>query len=248
MKFISKKKDRKLWTTVRTLGKNLRKRMRQVPSPVKVAMVYLLAVMVMTSIFLWRAARYYPDTSFKGPDENIHDVTGGEEDKKEPAPVGESDPALKPVNGDSEKEEETAPLPGPAVWPVSLNERKILTRFDDHITYYTPYGQEGHRWHLGIDIAAPEGTPVVAVWEGKVLHVAVFFGVSSIKIEHGGNYITFYENLSEILVKPGDRVKQGQLIGKVGNAAVRDRGLSVSYLYFEVKANGDYGDPLKYLP
>lgn len=75
------------------------------------------------------------------------------------------------------------------------------------------------RFHAGIDIAAPQGTPVVAVHEGKVA-IADYLGGYGLQIllhHEGGKRATRYAHLSEIFVQSGQLVKQGTIIGLVGS-------------------------------
>jgi len=71
----------------------------------------------------------------------------------------------------------------------------------------------------GVYLATEPGSKVRAVFEGKVLQIQLIpGGNTSILIKHG-NYITVYENLKEVYVKPGDKVKTKQVIGKVATDA-----------------------------
>jgi murein DD-endopeptidase MepM/ murein hydrolase activator NlpD len=93
--------------------------------------------------------------------------------------------------------------------------------------------------HSGRDLAAPEGTPVVAVLAGKVVSSGPAGGYGlAIEIEHGGlNRRTLYGHLSELFVKEGDRVGQGEVIGRVGST-----GLSTGpHLHFEMRIPQDGG-------
>lgn len=73
--------------------------------------------------------------------------------------------------------------------------------------------------HTGTDLAAPMGTPVVAALTGRVIMSDFFGGYGlAIALEHtNGTQQTLYGHLSEIFVKPGDVVKQGTVIGRVGS-------------------------------
>lgn len=75
------------------------------------------------------------------------------------------------------------------------------------------------RFHAGTDIAAPTGTPVLAAYAGKVITADWLGGYGlSVLLEHDqGKSATRYAHLSEIFVKPGQAVKQGAVIGFVGN-------------------------------
>lgn len=74
------------------------------------------------------------------------------------------------------------------------------------------------RPHYGLDIAAKTGTPVSAPAGGVVTlaHKDMFYSGGTLIIDHGNGLSSSFLHLSEILVKPGQSVKQGQLIGKVG--------------------------------
>jgi murein DD-endopeptidase MepM/ murein hydrolase activator NlpD len=94
--------------------------------------------------------------------------------------------------------------------------------------------------HNGEDISAPLGTPVAATNDGVVrLTVDHFFSGKGIFIDHGLGFYSMYFHLSEVLVKDGDVVKAGQLVGKVG-ATGRATG---PHLHWGVKLNGARVNP-----
>ncbi len=72
--------------------------------------------------------------------------------------------------------------------------------------------------HAGMDIAAPEGTPIKAAADGIITLTApeLFYSGNVVVIDHGYGLQTIYAHLSRIDVKKGDKVKQGDIIGKVG--------------------------------
>ncbi len=74
------------------------------------------------------------------------------------------------------------------------------------------------RPHYGVDIARPRGTTVVAPADGVVIFAEsdLFFSGGTLIIDHGLRFNTSYLHLSKLLVKVGDRVKQGQPIAEVG--------------------------------
>jgi murein DD-endopeptidase MepM/ murein hydrolase activator NlpD len=103
----------------------------------------------------------------------------------------------------------------------------------------------GFRWgrmHSGIDLAAPVGTPVKAALAGKVAFTGWYGGYGLLVIINHGRVRTFYGHLSVILVKSGQKVKQGTLVGLVG-ATGRAYG---SHLHFEVERDGRKINPLPY--
>jgi murein DD-endopeptidase MepM/ murein hydrolase activator NlpD len=89
------------------------------------------------------------------------------------------------------------------------------------------------RFHSGTDLGAPQGTPVMAAFSGKVA-VADFmggYGLAVVLQHNKGSEETLYAHLSEIFVKPGETVKQGEVIGRVGST-----GLSTGpHLHFEFR-------------
>ncbi|OAB57371.1 hypothetical protein AY599_20030 [Leptolyngbya valderiana BDU 20041] len=89
------------------------------------------------------------------------------------------------------------------------------------------------RFHTGTDIAAPLGTPVLAAFTGRVAVADALggYGLTVILEHNDGTAETLYAHMSELLVRPGDRVEQGQVIGRVGST-----GYSTGpHLHFEVK-------------
>lgn len=99
------------------------------------------------------------------------------------------------------------------------------------------------RPHTGVDISAAKGTPVHATADGVVSRQEPGSGYGiSVVLNHGYSYQTVYAHLSKKLVKPGEKVKRGQVIGYVGNT-----GLSFgSHLHYEVIKNGKHVNPVHY--
>jgi murein DD-endopeptidase MepM/ murein hydrolase activator NlpD len=98
------------------------------------------------------------------------------------------------------------------------------------------------RPHLGVDYAAPTGTPVVAVGTGTVT-MAGRRGANGnmVRVRHARGYETLYLHLSRIAVRAGRRVTQGQVIGYVGSTGLS----SGPHLDFRVSNNGKFVNPLK---
>lgn len=98
------------------------------------------------------------------------------------------------------------------------------------------------RPHLGVDYAAPVGTPVQAVGAGIVINAGMSGGSGRmVKLRHAGGFETAYLHLSRIAVKSGSRVNQGDVIGYVGSS-----GLSTGpHLDFRVVRHGTPINPLK---
>ena len=101
------------------------------------------------------------------------------------------------------------------------------------------------RPHLGVDYAAPAGTPVRAAADGVVLQAGWSGGFGKVvKIRHGRGIQTLYGHLSRIQVRPGQRVEQGELIGNVGTT-----GLSTApHLDYRTMRDGVFVNPLTIQP
>lgn len=99
------------------------------------------------------------------------------------------------------------------------------------------------RMHTGVDIAAPKGTPIYATADGRVTSQTGGSGYGiTVVINHGYSYQSLYAHLSKKVVKPGEKVKRGQLIGYVGNT-----GLSFGpHLHYEVIKGGVKVNPVHY--
>lgn len=96
----------------------------------------------------------------------------------------------------------------------------------------------------GIDIEAHEGSNIEAVFPGHVVYTGWFRGYGNlIIVDHGGEYYTVYAHAADIRVTEGDEVKQGQIIGTVGDTG----SLQGPRLYFEVRHEGKPQDPTQWL-
>lgn len=105
----------------------------------------------------------------------------------------------------------------------------------------------GYRWgrmHEGVDIALPEGTPLAAAADGRVILAAYTGGYGNYTcVDHGAGLSTCYAHQSSFAVSPGQSVTQGQTIGYSGNT-----GSSTGpHLHFEIRVNGEAVDPFGYL-
>jgi murein hydrolase activator len=96
----------------------------------------------------------------------------------------------------------------------------------------------------GIDIDAAEGSGVHAVYPGHVLYTGWFRGYGNLVIvDHGNEYYTLYAHMADMRVSEGDDIKQGQVIGTVGDTG----SLQGPRLYFEVRYQGRPQDPAQWL-
>jgi len=108
-----------------------------------------------------------------------------------------------------------------------------------------------HYWrlHSGMDIGAGMGSPIVAAADGEVVRAGYSGGSGNYTCIHHGSYqgkgiATCYAHQSQILVHPGQQVRRGQLIGRVGNTG----NSTGPHLHFEVRLDGSPVDPAKWLP
>jgi murein DD-endopeptidase MepM/ murein hydrolase activator NlpD len=99
-------------------------------------------------------------------------------------------------------------------------------------------------FHTGVDIATRWGSPVLAARDGIVQFVGWMTGYGRlVVVNHGNGLVTFYSHLSSALVAYGQRVSQGQIIGRIGST-----GWSTGpHLFFEVRRDGVPVDPTRYL-
>jgi murein DD-endopeptidase MepM/ murein hydrolase activator NlpD len=100
------------------------------------------------------------------------------------------------------------------------------------------------RFHRGIDIVNHRGTPVYATADGVVSRAVRIADLGkTVDVSHGRGYVTRFAHLSEILVKPGQKIERGELIGKMGSTG-RSTG---DHLHYEVFYDSRRVNPWKYL-
>ncbi len=130
----------------------------------------------------------------------------------------------------------------PAIQPVSKGDVFYISSYFG--TRTDPFDHEGEEIHTGIDFVAPFGANVYSTAEGTVT-LSQFsrtgYG-NEIVINHSFGFSTRYAHLEEILVKTGDKVKRGQLIGKVGSSG-RSTG---PHLHYEVRLENKPINPISY--
>jgi murein DD-endopeptidase MepM/ murein hydrolase activator NlpD len=99
------------------------------------------------------------------------------------------------------------------------------------------------RMHKGVDIYAPNGTPIIAAESGQVISAKYDGGYGyAILIYHGGGFATFYAHMSGFAVSPGQTVQKGQTIGYVGTTGYT----TGPHLHFEVRINGAVQNPMNF--
>ncbi len=119
-------------------------------------------------------------------------------------------------------------------WPVS---GRISSRFGTRVHPILRFA----RFHSGVDVSAPRGTPIVASADGRVTAAGWNGGHGrQVRVAHDGGLETSYSHMSTMSAAAGMRVRQGQVIGYVGSS-----GFSTGpHLHYEVRQHGRSVDPL----
>lgn len=128
----------------------------------------------------------------------------------------------------------------PAIQPI---DNKDLTRL------HTTFGMRAHpllgyvRPHRGLDFTAPKNSPVYATGDGKVINAEYSQSYGNvIYINHGFSFETRYAHLTNYIVKAGEKVKRGQIIGYVGSTGLSGG----SHLHYEILYKGDHINPINF--
>ncbi len=106
------------------------------------------------------------------------------------------------------------------------------------------YGYRSSGFHGGVDLAAPGGSPILAVQSGTVLVATYHYSYGNyVIVDHGNGITTLYAHASSLLVKKGQTVSKGQQIAKVGTTG----NSTGNHLHFEVRINGVRTNPEPYI-
>ncbi|MBR4291453.1 MAG: peptidoglycan DD-metalloendopeptidase family protein [Oscillospiraceae bacterium] len=99
--------------------------------------------------------------------------------------------------------------------------------------------------HEGVDMSAPQGTPIYAAKAGKVTRTAYQEGGAGyyVSINHGDGFASIYMHMTHYIVSPGTYVNAGQVIGYVGSTG----GSTGPHLHFGISYNGTYVNPMNYI-
>ena len=158
---------------------------------------------------------------------------------------GEDETKPESTKPEEEKTEPTDP-PAPTTPPASEG----WIRPCSYVYVSSPFGQResptagASTYHQGIDLAAPEGTPIRAVRSGTV--TAARYGSSGgyqVVINHGDGYSSAYLHMTHYIVGAGQKVTQGQVIGYVGSTGIS----TGNHLHLEILYNGKRVNPAAYI-
>jgi murein DD-endopeptidase MepM/ murein hydrolase activator NlpD len=138
---------------------------------------------------------------------------------------------------------EVSPTTASVPEPEEMAEPSLLSPISGAIN--SGFGPRGTSFHDGVDIAAPEGTPIRAIEQGEVVYSDQLRGYGNIVIiRHAGGLVSVYAHNQLNLVREGQQVARGEVIAKVGSTGR----VTGPHLHFEIRKNNTAKDPLHYLP
>jgi murein DD-endopeptidase MepM/ murein hydrolase activator NlpD len=138
--------------------------------------------------------------------------------------------------------DEDAASYAPSLWPVMGPITSSFGQREDPVL-----GNGEGEFHKGLDISAPNGTPIRATGDGVVKSAAVANGYGrEVIIDHGHGVETCYGHMSGFAVMPGQTVVRGQVIGYVGHSG-RVSGPTGAHVHYEVRIRNTPVNPHKYL-
>ena len=182
----------------------------------------------------WAAywATYVPPTT-EAPTQATRPTTEATSGNDTPATTEATTPTEKPTE--------------PAKPPAS-GERWIIPTSYRYVS--SPFGEReaptagASTYHNGIDLAAPENTPIVASRSGTVLRANhSSSGGNQVIIDHGDGYKSYYLHMTRYVVGAGQKVTQGQVIGYVGSTGIS----SGNHLHFGIRTSSGYVNPAAYV-
>jgi len=129
----------------------------------------------------------------------------------------------------------------PAIQPIS---NKDLTRIASGFSYRIHPIYKIMHFHTGLDFAAPSGTEIYATGDGvvRVANAESRGYGNHIVLDHGYGYQTLYGHLSRYAVRPGQKVKRGEIIGYVGSTGTS----TAPHLHYEVMKGGEKINPINF--
>lgn len=126
-------------------------------------------------------------------------------------------------------------------WKVPISYTAMTSAYGWRI--HPIYGTR--KFHYGVDLAAPTGTPIYATRSGTVT-TASYNGSAGyyVQINHGDGFRSIYMHMTHYVVSAGQNVSQGQVIGYCGSTG----GSTGPHLHFGISYNGSYVNPANYIP
>jgi len=125
----------------------------------------------------------------------------------------------------------------PSLWPVY---GRLMSTYGSRMD---PFSGEG-KFHSGVDLQAPMGTPVKASADGVIMIAGWSGGYGKmVLVDHGNGMQTMYAHLSRVYTVPGQEVRQGQIVGYSGSTGRS----TAPHLHYEVRVGGTPINPYPYL-
>lgn len=166
--------------------------------------------------------------------EKVREINGASFSIKDYIFIPYSDNYLKELEGKGIIRLTTKCAENDFMWPLAKVE-----------SISSSFGHRGGHFHPGADMPTQKGTPILAAMDGRIVFTGYTGGHGkTIFIEHRNDLYTRYSHCSAMLVKNGEYVKQGQIIGLVGSSG-RSTG---NHLHFEIRYKDIPLNPLDFLP
>ena len=129
-------------------------------------------------------------------------------------------------------------------WRIAVQKIPFAHPLNETFQYTSGFGPRWGTMHYGTDMAAKHGSAILATADGVINFAGWEKGYGKlIKIKHDFGYETRYAHLSKISVSVGQKISQGDRIGKMGNTG-RSTG---THLHYEIRRNGKPINPMKYI-
>ena len=129
-------------------------------------------------------------------------------------------------------------------WRIAVQKIQFAHPLNETFQYTSGFGPRWGTMHYGTDMAAKHGSAILATADGVINFAGWEKGYGKlVKIKHDFGYETRYAHLSKISVSVGQRISQGDRIGKMGNTG-RSTG---THLHYEIRRNGKPINPMKYI-
>lgn len=164
--------------------------------------------------------------------------------QEQPTQPPQTQPGTEPTEPEATEPpqtEPTQPQPPAVTWIRPCNYVRLTSPFGDR---ESPTAGASSN-HQGVDLAGPEGTPIVASRGGTVT-IARFSKSAGyyVTINHGDGFSSVYMHMTNYIVSVGQKVSQGQVIGYMGSTGIS----TGSHLHFGIAYNGTYVNPALYVP
>ncbi|MBQ4641743.1 MAG: peptidoglycan DD-metalloendopeptidase family protein [Oscillospiraceae bacterium] len=149
--------------------------------------------------------------------------------------------SLKPTEPEYEGTVGTPNEVGGLTWVLPISYMAFTSPFG--YRWHPVYG--GWRFHYGVDLAAPTGTPIVATRSGVVSTTSYEAGGAGyyVSVDHRDGFVTQYMHMTHYIVSPGEYVAAGQVLGYCGSTGAS----TGPHLHFSIIYNGTHVNPAEYI-